>query len=99
MASCGVPSIDRPNGGHDVGIGAAAADVAAHPFSDFVVGKLDRRLFGDMRSYGAGVSGLYLFDHRHGGTDLPGRAISALERVVFDERLLHGMQFSAGWQS
>jgi hypothetical protein len=40
-----------------------------------------------------------LFQERNRGTNLPGRAIAALETVMFDERRLHRMQFVAVGQT
>jgi hypothetical protein len=37
-------------------------------------------------------SRLDLFKHRYGRADLPGRAITALIAVMFDEGCLHGMK-------
>ena len=69
---------DLFDGRHDVGIGAAAADIAAHQLAN-LIGRV-RLPFGDQAD---------------GRTDLAGRAISALEGVMFDERLLQWMQSAA----
>src|ERR1700693_1440747 len=98
MASCGAP-IDRTDGSNNIGICAAPANVAAHPFSNFVIGKLYGRLRRSRRSYRTGVPGPYFFKHRHGGTDLPRRAVAALESIVLNEGLLHGMELLASRQS
>src|SRR3954452_2444391 len=60
---------------HDAGVGAAAADVAAHPLADLVV-----------------VARVPFVEQRPGRTDLPRRAVAALEAVVADEGRLHRMQ-------
>src|SRR5436305_13237530 len=68
--------------GDDVGIGGAAADIAAHIFADVGVA--------------AGMSLLHAGYRRH---DLSRRAVTALERIVVDESLLHRMQAIAGGET
>ena len=80
---------DVADRGDDVGIGGAAADIAAHAFAHFC--RAERHLvqiLGDM----AGDAGLDLLQHGHGGTDLPRRAIAALVTIMDDERFLHRVQ-------
>jgi hypothetical protein len=81
---------DVADGVDDVGIGPAAADVAAHPLAQFVDGGLGRGLEAgaDM----AGNAGLDLAQHRHRRADLAGRAVAALVAVVLDEGGLHRVQ-------
>jgi hypothetical protein len=63
--------------GPDIGIGRAAAQIAAHIFADVGVG--------------AGMALVHAGDRRE---DLSGRAISALEGIIIDEGLLHGMHLA-----
>src|SRR5262247_357052 len=63
------------DGGHDLRIGAAPAEVAAHQFANVLPGGRPR-----------------LADQSHGRADLARCAIAALESVLIDEGLLHGMQ-------
>lgn len=63
----------------DAGIGAAAAEIAAHAFAD---------------AFGI-VAGLRLAHHADGAHDLAGRAEAALKTVMGDEGGLHGMQLVA----
>ena len=74
----------------DVGVGAAAADVAAHALADLGGGHL--RLRGQVGADMARDARLDLVEHRHGRADLPGRAVAALVAVVLDEGGLHRMQ-------
>jgi len=63
------------DGGHDLRIGAAPAEVAAHQFANVLPGGRPS-----------------LADQSHGRADLARCAIAALESVLIDEGLLHGMQ-------
>src|SRR4030081_3171975 len=74
----------------DVGIGPAAADVAAHSLAHLRVGCL--LAIGEACADMAGHPGLDLFEHRYGRTDLPRRAIAALKAVMLDEGRLHRVQ-------
>src|SRR3546814_4071702 len=60
-----------------VRIGAAAADIAAHPLANFHIRRLGRR--GQVAGDVAGDSRLDLFEHRDRRADLPRRAIAALK--------------------
>ena len=74
----------------DVGIGAAAADVAAHALADLGSRRLRRR-----RQVGAHMArnaGLDLVEHRNRRADLPGRAVAALIAVMLHEGGLHRVQ-------
>src|SRR5204863_9001261 len=62
----------------DVHIGAAAAEISAHALADIVVAKL--RALAPR-----------LVEERHAGEDLPRRAVAALEGIVLEKGLLHGM--------
>src|SRR6267378_2172564 len=82
---------DVLNGGDDVDVGGAAAQVAAHPLTDF--GLFELGSFGaDIGGHRARPAGIDLGKHRHARTDLARRAVPALEPVTFDERLLQRMQ-------
>src|ERR1700744_4798665 len=63
--------------GHDVRIGATAADIPAHGLLHIVVAMT-----------------VWLLEKRDGGHDLPGRAVPALEPVMFEESRLHRVQCS-----
>src|SRR3546814_6579106 len=65
---------------HDVRIGAAAADVAAHPFSDF--GGVQIGCGIEIAAHMAGHARLDLVKHRHGRAYLTGRAIAALKCLM-----------------
>src|SRR3546814_3193894 len=75
---------------HDVRIGAAAADVAAHPFSDF--GGVQIGCGIEIAAHMAGHARLDLVKHRHGRAYLTGRAIAALKCIMPDKGRLHGMK-------
>src|SRR4051794_39315818 len=86
--SAGMDLLDRRD---DPRVGSAAADVAAHPFADLVVGEAGRRhghVFRDV----AHVAAARLFEQADGGADLPRRAVAALEAVIFDEGRLHRVE-------
>ena len=74
----------------DVGISAAAADVAAHALAQLRGRQL--RLRGEVGADVARDAGLDLVEHRDRRADLPGRAIAALIAVMLDEGGLHRMQ-------
>jgi hypothetical protein len=79
---------------HDVRVGGAATDVAAHPFADLGLGQLGlslRQILGDIARH----AGAALAQHADGRTDLPRGTIAALESVVRDERFLQRMQIVA----
>jgi len=67
-----------PDGGDDIVIGTAPADIAAHELM-----------------YVGGSMGMSFVEEANRGTDLTGGAVAALIGVVFDKRLLHGMQVVA----
>src|SRR6266851_5133461 len=74
MASC-LPSGDNvADGRHDVRVGGAATDVAAHPLADLGVGQRD---LGGCHVGGGvtGPAGLRLGEHTNGGADLARRAV------------------------
>src|SRR4051794_21039158 len=89
MASCRPPG-DLGDRLDDVGIRAAAADIAAHTFAYLGRGRL--RLRRKVARDVAWHSGLDLAKDADGGADLARRAITALVAVVFHESGLHGMQ-------
>ena len=74
----------------DVGVGAAAADVAAHPLAHLGCGQLGRR--GQVGADVARNARLDLVEHRDRRADLPRRAVAALVAVMLDERRLHRVQ-------
>ena len=84
------------DGGHDVRIGGATADVAAHPLADFRVGQRgmrDRQVLGDVARH----AGVAFGQHADRRTDLSRCAVAALEAVMLDEGGLHRMQrFAVG---
>ena len=77
--------------GTDV-VSAAAAQIAAHAFADFLVAKLDA--LKRIGRHGAGQTLLELLEHFDGRTNLARRAVAALKAVVFDERRLQRVQFA-----
>lgn len=81
----------------DIRVGAAAADIAGHPFSDFIIRQVDAAV--SVGSHRAGYSLLNLGEHCDGGADLTRRAISALETIEISESSLHGMEFAARSQA
>src|SRR6476661_2981952 len=84
----GMDLLDRRD---DPRVGAAAADVAAHPFADLVVREPGRRRGHVLRDM-AHVAAARLLEQGDGGADLPGRAVAALEAVVLDEGRLHRVE-------
>src|SRR5947209_1825246 len=89
MASC-LPPGDFGDRFDDVGVGAAAADVAAHALTQLGLGETHRR--GQVSGYVAWNTVLDLLQHTNTRADLPGRAVPALVAVVLDERGLHRVQ-------
>src|SRR5260370_39922317 len=84
---------DMVYGGNDVLIGGAAAQVSAHPFTDLALVEIGPTLEAACRSgRRARARPVDLGQHADGGNDLAGRAIAALERVLFDESALHRMK-------
>src|ERR1700722_3526748 len=79
----------------DAVIGAAAAEIAAHPLAQLIVTERYRlclEIRGDVTRHAPAK----LRRHADRRADLTGRAIAALEPVVFDERLLQGMKRARG---
>ncbi len=83
------------DGGDDVGIGSAAADVAAHAFANLVVGEFGMSDAAGFEGDGAEGVVFVLFEERDGGADLAGGAVAALEAVVFEEGGLDGVEIVA----
>src|ERR1700733_6457551 len=75
----------------DAVVGAAAAEVAAHPLAQLIMTER-YRLRLEIRSDVTRHALAKLGRHADRRADLPRRAIAALESVVFDERLLQGMK-------
>src|ERR1700727_815188 len=75
----------------DAVIGAAAAEIAAHPLAQLIVTER-YRLRLEIRSDVTRHALAKLRRHADRRADLTRRAIAALESVVFDERLLQGMK-------
>ncbi len=83
-----------PDRRDDVGIGGAAAEIAAHALADLLV------VEGDVRSrqisaHRAGPAGLGLAQHADRRAELARGTVAALEGVMVDERLLERMQVVA----
>src|SRR5450830_1462995 len=89
MPSC-LPPCDLDDRLQDVGIGAAAADVAAHAFADLC--RRQKRCDGQVGTDQTGNAVPDLLQHRYCRADLSRCAVAALVAVVFDEGCLHGMQ-------
>src|SRR5690606_11261997 len=81
----------------DARVGPAPAQVATHPFGDLrvVEGGLAAHVLGG----GAGPAGLGLVQHARGRADLTGRAVTALEPVVVEERLVKRLPTVVGRQA
>src|ERR1700688_3569199 len=74
-------------------VGAAATKIAAHAFANFFIAERDVvRCY--MFGYGAWHTALDLTGHADGRTNLPRRAVTALEAVMLDEGALQGMHFA-----
>jgi hypothetical protein len=71
---------DVLDGIDDIGIGAAATDIAAHVFTNFLA-----------------AYGFAFIKQTLGGTDLPGRAVAALETIMANESLLQWMKPAIGF--
>src|ERR1700685_2005838 len=74
-------------------VGAAATKIAAHALANFFVAEVDVvrcYIFG----YGARHTALDLIGHADGRTNLPWRAVSALEAVMLDKGALQRMHFA-----
>lgn len=97
---CGLS--DRRN---DVDVGAAAAEISAHTFTDLLIGQFHRNCAwawacasADGRDE-AGLSRGGFLQHAHRRTHLTGSAIPALETVFLQKGFLHGVQFLSAAQS
>src|SRR6267142_1922170 len=88
--SLAIPFGDFADGGDDVGVSGAAANIAAHAFGDFGIG--EGRHGGDIHRRPAWPARLVLGDECDSRADLAGRAVPALESVMTDERGLHRME-------
>src|SRR5258708_4415321 len=85
---------DLPDRRDDVGVGGAAAEIAAHALANLVVVEGD--LVGtEIGGDGAGPAGRGLAQHPDRRAELPRCAIAALEGVVRDERPLERVQVVA----
>src|ERR1700722_15179444 len=79
----------------DAVVGAAATEIAAHPLAQLIVTeryRLRLEIRRDVTQHALAKLG----GHADRRADLTGRAIAALKSVVFDERLLQGMQRARG---
>ncbi len=79
----------------DAVVGAAAAEIAAHPLAQLVVTER-YRLRLEIRSDVTRHALAKLGRHADRRADLTGRAIAALEPVMFDKRLLQRMERAGG---
>src|SRR5688572_7646765 len=82
------------NGRDYLRVGAAAADVAAHPLAYLVVRELTHGRGHVLRDV-AHLAAPRLFEQPDRRADLPRRAVAALEAVVLDEGRLHWMKLVA----
>lgn len=83
------------DGVHDAVVGAATAQVAAHPLAQLVPAARDRgrrEVGGDV----AGHAAPQFRDHADGRADLAGRAVAALEAIMLDEGLLQRVRRALG---
>ncbi len=85
---------DLLNGWNDIGIGGAAAEVAAHALTDLIVVEGDVRSL-QISAHHTGPASLGLAQHPDRRADLARGTIAALEGVVRDERPLEGVQVLA----
>src|SRR5262245_23384056 len=86
-----------PDRGHDVGICRTAAQIAAHPLADLLVGQ--RRGVDRLLNVRRNVTRHALVDFTNGADrreDLPGRAVPALQAVAVQEGGLHRVKLAAG---
>src|ERR1700722_5449754 len=93
MPSCR-HSRDLFDGGHDVGVGCAPADIAAHSLANFYIGEFGgwlRQIVGNIARHALPALG----QHSDRRTDLARGAIPALKAVMFNERGLQWMQIIA----
>jgi hypothetical protein len=74
---------------------ATPTQIPAHALLKLFAGQCDR-LIGKILREVAGHAALNLFEHRYRRTNLPGRAITALEAIVLDEGFLQGVKRSLG---
>ena len=82
------------DGGHDVRVGRAAADIAAHPFADLGIGEFGSRICQIGRHI-ARHARAALGQHADGRANLARCAVAALKAVMLDEGRLHRMQILA----
>src|SRR5215475_178229 len=75
----------------DADIRTAATQVTAHALFDFHLGKLDVG-GGDIVRHGAWHALFVFLHHANGRADVTGRAIAALETVIFDKGGLQRVQ-------
>src|SRR6266705_1541167 len=83
-----------PNRRDNIGVGGAAAEIAAHALADLLI------VEGDVRSrqivaHRAGPAGLDLAQHADRRAELARGTVATLEGVMVDERLLERMQVVA----
>jgi len=83
-----------PDRRDNIGVGGAAAQIAAHALADLLI------VEGDVRSrqisaHRAGPAVFGLAQHADRRAELARGTVAALEGVVFDERLLEGVQVVA----
>src|SRR6185437_16607207 len=79
--------------GDDVHIRAAAAEIAAHALTDLLIAQRGGHT-GTFR-YETRMARPEFFQHAHGGADLTGSAVAALQRVMVEEGLLNRMKVAA----
>jgi len=96
-ASCPASLGYVTDGGNDVGIRRAPADIAAHSFRDFRIGESWRRR--DVRRRVAWPARLVFRQQRNRRANLTGGAISALKSVVAHKCGLHRVEIAIFFQT
>src|SRR5271165_2734836 len=95
--SCAASLGHLTDGGNDVGISGAPANIAAHTLRDLSVGQ--SRDGRDVRRRIAWPARLVLRQQRDGGANLTGSAITALQSVMADKCGLHRAEIAIFFQT
>src|SRR5258708_32991619 len=85
---------DLPDRRNDIGIGGAAAEIAAHALADLIVVEADV-LSRQIGAHHTGPAGLGPAQHPDRRAELSWRTVATLKGVVCEERLLEWVQVVA----